>query len=360
MRLHAMFLLSLLCFAAPAVAQDSKSSDSGTMARADADMRDVLLKLDELNPAPLGTVPPEEARKQPTPADAVAALLKSQGKDPEQLKQQSGVATENLTYPGADGSQIAARLYRPQGVAQNAPVILYIHGGGWVIADLDTYDATPRALAKKAGAIVVSVHYRQAPEHKFPAAHEDTIAAYKWVLDNAAGWGGDPRRIAIVGESAGGNMALNVAIAARELKLQMPLHVTAVYPVARTNLDSPSYIENANAKPLGLEGMRWFFRHLTDLEQDLSDARLNLASAGKLEGLPPVTVITAAIDPLRSDGEALAERLKAAGVEVSFENYDGVTHEFFGMDAVVKRAQEAQDFVVKRLTEDLMTTSSVQ
>ncbi len=360
MRRRTLLLLSFLCVVSPALAQDNQSADSGTMARADADMRDVLLKLDELKPAPLGTVSPEEARKQPTPADAVASLLKSQGKDPEQLKQQSGVTTENLTYPGADGSQIPARIYRPQGVAQNAPVILYIHGGGWVIADLDTYDATPRALAKKAKAIVASVHYRQAPEHRFPAAHEDTIAAYKWVLDNAAGWGGDARRIAVVGESAGGNMALNVAIAARELKLQMPLNVTAVYPVARTSLDGPSYIENANAKPLGVEGMRWFFAQVTNLEQDLSDARLDLANTGKFEGLPPVTIITAAIDPLRSDGEALAERLKAAGVQVSFENYGGVTHEFFGMDAVVKRARDAQDFAVQRLLEDLTTTSSVQ
>ncbi len=203
----AFLLLSTALIALPVMQMPSalaeseqKTADSRTMERADADMRDVLTKLDALGPKPIETLTPEEARAQPTPADAVTALLKDQGKDPEKLKQQSGVATEDMNYPGAAGDQIPARIYKPEGIAKDAPVILYIHGGGWVIANLDIYDASPRALAKKANAIVVSVHYRQAPENKFPASHDDTLAAYKWLLENAESWGGDAKRVALVGE----------------------------------------------------------------------------------------------------------------------------------------------------------------
>ncbi len=347
------FLLAATFFALPATMAFAESeqttADSRTMERADADMRDVLLKLDELGPKPLETLTPEEARKQPSPADAVAALLRAQGKNPEQMKQQSGVTTEEVTYPGAAGEQIPARIYRPDGLAQGAPIILYIHGGGWVIANLDTYDATPRALAKKAKAIVVSVHYRQAPEHKFPASHEDTLAAFKWLLENAQSWGADSKRVAVVGESAGGNMAMTVAMGAREQKLQMPVHIVAVYPVAGTSLDTPSYQENENAKPLGRPGMEWFFKHEVANEAELSDPRLNLVKGAGLQGLPPTTIILADIDPLKSDGQMLAEQLDAAGVKTAIQSYEGVTHEFFGMDAVVKDAAAAQDFAAKEL-----------
>lgn len=325
-------------------------ADSGTMERANAEMREVLMKLDQLAPKPLGSVKAEEARQQPTPADAVAALLKDQGKDAEQLKQASRVSTQDVTYPDGSGAQMAARVYKPAGAAAGMPVILYIHGGGWVIADLDTYDASPRALAKKANAIVVSVHYRQAPENKFPAAHDDTVAAYKWVLSNAQSWGGDASKIAVVGESAGGNMAINVAIAARDQKLQAPVHIVAVYPVAGTNLDTPSYQQNENAKPLNKAGMRWFFENYGRKEADFADPRLDIVKSAKLEGLPPTTIITAEIDPLMSEGQALGEKLKAAGVATMTRNYEGVTHEFFGMDAVVKDAAAAQDFAARELT----------
>lgn len=327
-----------------------KSADSGTMERANAEMREVLKKLDELGPKPLGSVSPEEARKQPSPADAVAALLKSQGKDPEKMKKEMGVTAQDLTYPGASGDLIAARIYKPDGVASGAlPLILYIHGGGWVIADLDTYDASPRSLAKKANAIVVSVHYRQAPEHKFPASHDDTFASYKWALANAKSWGADVKRMAIVGESAGGNMAITTAMVARDQKLQMPLHIVAVYPVAGTDLNTPSYQKNENAKPLGKKGMAWFFKHEAASDADLKDPRLNLVDSAELKGLPSVTIITDDIDPLMSEGNMLAKKLKSAGVKVKFKNYDGVTHEFFGMAAVIKEADDAQNFAVREL-----------
>lgn len=300
-------------------------------------MQAVLDQLAKLGGKPIETLTPEEARKQPSPADAVKALLQSQGKptDPEKVAK-----VDNRTFNGP-GGPVKIRIYTPEGQGP-MPVVLYIHGGGWVIADLDTYDASPRAIANAAKAIVVSTHYRQAPENKFPAAHEDTFAAYEWVLANAAKIGGDPKRIAVVGESAGGNMAANVAIMARDRKIQAPLHQVLVYPVANNDTNAPSYIENANAKPLNKPMMEWFVKHTFSSPDQTADPRIALAKRTDLAGVAPATILLAQIDPLRSDGEALAETLRAAGVPVTVQRYDGVAHEFFGMGAVVDKAKEAQ------------------
>ena len=168
------------------------------MRRADADMRRVIEKLMQLGAKPLGTQSIEEARCGPSPADAVKAVLRDQGKDPAALTAAMGVKKQNMTYPTAGGTQ-AIRIYTPGNASGPLPVIVYIHGGGWVIADLDTYESSAVALAKKTGAIVASVEYRHAPEFRFSAAHEDTFAAYKWTLENAAKFGSDPKRVAIAG-----------------------------------------------------------------------------------------------------------------------------------------------------------------
>jgi len=228
-------------------------------------------------------------------------------------------------------------------------VIVYIHGGGWVIADLDTYESSAMALAKKTGAIVASVEYRHAPEFRFPAAHEDTFAAYKWTLENAAKFGGDPKRVAIAGESAGGNMAIDVAIRARDEKVQAPLRMLLVYPVAGTDLTTPSYKQNELAVPLSKPAIEWFVKNTIQSPADLQDPRLNVYGKANLAGLPPATIINAEIDPLASDGQLLAEKLRAAGVKVTHELYKGVTHEFFGMDAVVADAGRAQDLAARDL-----------
>ncbi|MEP7227597.1 MAG: alpha/beta hydrolase fold domain-containing protein, partial [Gemmatimonadales bacterium] len=184
----------------------AESSTSGAVAEArtsaaapDRQMQAVLTELEALHPKPIPQLSAAAARKQPTPADAVKALLKKEGRTtaPEPV----GNVT-NRTIPGAAGS-IPIRIYTPQG-AGPFPVIVYYHGGGWVIADLDTYDASPRALTNLANAVVVSAHYRQGPEHKFPAAHQDAFTAYRWVLANAKSLKGDPSRVAVMGESAGG------------------------------------------------------------------------------------------------------------------------------------------------------------
>ena len=304
--------------------------------KADAQMQAVLDQLATLGPKPIEKLSPAEARKQPSPADAVMALLKAQGKStaPEAVGK-----VEDKTFPGPAGP-VPIRIYTPSGSGP-FPVVLYIHGGGWVIATLDTYDASARALTNAAQAVVVSTHYRQAPEHKFPGAHDDTWAAYEWVLKNAKSFNGDSTRVAIAGESAGGNMAAAIAMVARDRKVQMPVHQLLVYPVANHAFDTPSYQENTNAKPLGKAGMQWFFGHYLKTTADGDNPRVSILRAGNLKGLPPATIITAQIDPLRSEGEMYANKLKDAGVDVRYQNYDGVTHEFFGMGAVVDKAKQA-------------------
>ena len=329
---------------APATASTVAQAPAAAPPAADAQMQAVLDPLTKLGGKPIETLLPEEARKQPSPADAVRALLESQGKPttPEAVAK-----VVERTFPGPGGA-VPIRVYIPAGQGP-FPVVLYIHGGGWVIADLDTYDASPRAIANAAKAIVVSTHYRQAPEHKFPAAHEDTLAAYEWVLANAAKFGGDPKRIALVGESAGGNMAANIAIAARDKKLQAPLHQVLIYPVANNDMNAPSYVENANAKPLNKAMMEWFVKHTFASPDQTADPRIALAKRTDLAGVAPATIVLAQIDPLRSDGEALAAALRAAGVPVTVQRYDGVTHEFFGMGAAVDKAKAAQQMVGEQL-----------
>ena len=309
---------------------------------ADADMKDVLNAFKSLNAKPIEDCTADEARQQPTVTNAVKKLMQERGITLPAAVQQ--VQTQDITIPGAAGEN-PARIYKPAGEGP-FPVILYFHGGGFVIADLDVYDATPRAIAAQTNAIVVSAHYRQAPEHKFPASHEDAFAAWKWVVDHASSLGGNPARIAVMGESAGANLAVNVSIYARNAGLQLPLHQALIYPVASNNVMSISYEENRHAKPLNKPMMLWFVDHLINEKTDLKNPLIDVVSAD-LNGLPPTTVVTAGIDPLRSDGEKLAEQLRDAGVDVEHQNYQGATHEFFGMATVVQAARDAQAFVVE-------------
>lgn len=315
-----------------------------TAAVADADMQKVLDKLVSLGGKPIEGRTPAEARTQPSPADAVKALMTEQGMS---VAPDPALTVKNVTFPAGAGVQ-KARIYTPAGAKGPLPVILYIHGGGWVIADLDVYDASPRALAQGANAIVVSMEYRHAPEAKFPAAHDDANAAYQWVVANAAKWGGDPKKVALVGESAGGNMAVNVAMSARDKGWPAPLAVVAVYPVANTSPATASKRTFAAAKPLNTPMLDWFFKHTLSSPDQAADPRLNLVAAN-LAGLPPTTIILAEIDPLHDDGVGLADKMRAAGVTVEVKEYAGVTHEFFGMGKVVADAKAAQDFAAAKL-----------
>ncbi|GAC1506370.1 MAG: alpha/beta hydrolase [Steroidobacteraceae bacterium] len=327
--------------AAPAI---SKSRPPGSGAVPTAQNQAVLDGLKSLGAKPFYTLPPPQARMQPSFADGVKQALRAMGKSPTPAP---GVDIRDIQLRGAAG-MLHARVYRPSGVNSPLPMIVYFHGGGWVIADGNVYDASPRALVRETHAMVISVDYRRAPEARFPAQHDDALASYRWTLANAGALNGDAKHIAIAGESAGGNLAVATAIAARDAKLPMPLHILSVYPIAGSNLNTASYAENSNAKPLNRAGMAWFFRYVVRSPRDLADPRINLVTAN-LRGLPPTTIIAAQIDPLRSEGLILAQRLKAAGVQVERREYAGVTHEFFGADALIPQARQAQEFAGARL-----------
>lgn len=314
--------------------------------RADDDQLALAKAHESLGPKAIEKLEVAEARRQPTAADAVNALLQQQGRSTDPSSLVPGVRTTDTTVDGAAGP-LPATVYTPEGTGP-LPVVLYFHGGGWVIADRKVYDGGARGLAKASGAIVVSVDYRQAPEHRFPAAWDDALAAYRWLTANAASLGGDPLRLALAGESAGGNLAMATAIAARDAGLPKPRHVVSVYPVAQTSLNTESYIENAIAKPLNRAMVQWFVDHLVRSEDDLKDTRLQLTEAD-LAGLPPVSIVNARLDPLRSDGAKLEDALNAAGVPVERREYEGVAHEFFGAAAVLDKARQAQAFAGERL-----------
>lgn len=317
-----------------------------TPAKPDMMMQRVLDTLAELGGKPIETLSPEDARRQPTPTDAVRKILRETVKDEDPTL---GIQTRDITISGADGP-LQARIYSSDLDSDDLkPVVVYFHGGGFVIADLDVYDGGPRGVSRMADVIVLSVHYRQAPEHKFPAAHEDAIAAWRWVLDNAQRIGGDPRRIAVMGESAGGNLAINVSIAARDQGLTPPAHQVLVYPLVGNDLNNESYVENAQAKPLNKAMIEWFVDQTFASKTQTEDARVNVVGAADLAGLPSTTVILAEIDPLRSEGELLSERLEAAGVEVRHKTFHGSTHEFFGMALVLPDATAAQTFAAHEL-----------
>ncbi len=244
--------------------------------------------------------------------------------------------------PGGDGQQLLIRIYQPAGPGP-FPTLVYFHGGGWVIANLDTYDSSCRALVNAANCAVVSVAYRQAPEYPFPAAPEDAFAAYKWVMDNAASIRTDPKRVAVGGESAGGNLAAVVALMARDRGAPMPVHQMLIYPITNYAFDTASYQENAMAVPLSKGAMEWFWSYYLRRPADGHNPYASPLQAKSLQGLPSATVITAEIDPLRDEGEAYAQRLRDAGIAVKSTRYTGVTHEFFSMSGIIDKAKQAVD-----------------
>src|SRR5450830_2021987 len=309
--------------------------------KAEPHMQKVLDTLASLGGKPIKTLTPDEARKQPSPADAVKKILTDQKKSTEPA---GGVTEKEMMIAGALGS-FPIHVYTPEGNGP-FPVMVYYHGGGFVIADTKTYDASPRALAKMANAVMVAVDYHLAPEHKFPAAPNDAFAAYEWTIAHAKAINVDPTRVAVGGESAGGNLATVVSLMARDKKVQMPVHQLLVYPVVDDDMNNASYQRNANAKPLNKAMMAWFFKHYAG---DPKNPYALPIKADSLKGLPPATIVAAEIDPLLTEGKAYAEKLKKNGDKVDYKEYSGVTHEFFGMGAVVPKAKDAEQYAADAL-----------
>ena len=303
------------------------------------DMWVVIEKLLSYQDPPIPTLTPERARMNHTVKDAVMDLLKENGiTPPTPMVDTTGVDIE------VNDGKIHARIYTPKSGSGPFPVIVYYHGGGWVIANIDVYNASAQALAEKVEAVVVSVGYRKGPEHKFPTAHNDAFQAYKWVVANAVTMKWDSSKIGVAGESAGGNLAANVSIMARDMGEKMPKHQLLVYPIAASDTNTASYQKFGMAKPLDKPSIKWFLMHyLNDVPKESKDPRISLVDAN-LKNLPPTTIISAEIDPLETEGQMLKEKLEAAGVKVSRRLYKGTTHEFFGTAILVSDAKDAQGF----------------
>jgi len=310
---------------------------------ADPDMQQVLDALAALSGKPIENLSPTEARQQPTPADAVKRVLQEKGRFPATAQ----LSSQQISLPGGPLGSIPAHIYTPVGEGPFA-MILYFHGGGFVLADSKVYEASIIALAQGAHAVVVAVDYHLAPEHPFPTQPEEAFAAYQWLRQHANALNGDPERIAVAGESAGGNLAAVTSLMARDKEVPMPIHQLLIYPLVNNDMHNVSYQENAQAKPLNAAMMQWFFQHYCQpLEANSAYALPDKAAS--LKRLPPTTIITADIDPLYEEGRAFADRLQRDGVSVAHRHFTGVTHEFFGMADVVAKARAAQAFAMTEL-----------
>ena len=249
-------------------------------------------------------------------------------------------AVRDLEVPGPNGG-VPVRLYRPA-AAGPPPVLVYYHGGGWVVGSVEARDGVCRRLAADVGALVVSVEYRLAPEHPFPEPLEDAHAAARWAVDNAAAIGGDPDRVGVVGDSAGGNLAAAVALLARDAGGPDLAYQSLIYPVVDSAMDTDSYDEYAEGYFLGREKMAWYWDRYAPGPIDRANPYAAPLRAPDLADLPPATVLTAEFDPLRDEGRAYADRLEAAGVETEHLRFDDAMH---GVLAFYGRLDRADDLV---------------
>lgn len=260
---------------------------------------------------------------------------------------------EDRTIPGP-GGEIPVRLYTPVAAGGTCPALVYYHGGGWVIGDLDTHDALCRTLANEAGCKVIAVDYRLAPEHPFPAAFDDAYAAVKWVEANASEIGIDPNRIAVAGDSAGGNLAAAVCLKAKAEKAPEIAFQLLIYPVTDAPRGTQSYKDFAEGHFLEAEGMDWFWNHyVLSAGVDPSNPYAAPLRASSFAGLPPAYVVTAGFDVLRDEGKAYAEALKKAGVDVEYVNYEGMIHGFFNLQGALDVSRDAVRAAAKALREAL-------
>lgn len=270
----------------------------------------------------------------PTAAREASAALGQFGGVPEPV-----ASIVNRTVPGPLG-EIPVRIYTPVGDGP-FPILMYFHGGGWVIGSPDTVETTCTMLANRAGAIVISVDYRLAPEHKFPAAAEDCYAATLWAAENAREIGGDPERIAVSGDSAGGNLAAVISIMARETGAPKLTYQVLFYPVTDYSFETESYKQNGEDYFLTTAMMKWFWGHYLNTDEDGRDWRASPLQVTDPSNLPPAFVVTAEFDPLRDEGEAYAQLLLRGGNTVTLKRYDGQIHAFVTILGVMDRGKQA-------------------
>jgi len=340
------------------LAQDATPGAEGTpeteMAGIDPQMQKIITALASFDNPPIPELNPFQARQLPSFANAYQAVLSEEGKPA--IEPVANVSHTVIPGP-VDG--IVARVYTPTGDGP-FPVLVYFHGGGFVIANLDTYDASCRALANAASCVVISVAYRQAPENPFPAAVDDAYAATQYVIANTAEFGGKAGVVAVGGESAGGNLATVVCLRARDEGAPLPVHQLLVYPLVTLAPEGEaleSVVQYGQAKPLNADLLDWFGSYYAADPSALTNPYGSPLAAADLSSTPPATVIAAQIDPLQSQGRLYADALEAAGVDVTYTLYEGVTHEFFGLTMVVDKAKEAVQEAADRLTESFDAAS---
>ena len=278
---------------------------------------------------------PAEAR------EAVTALCSYQAVPPELA------AVDEYAVSGCEA--VCVRVYRPEGVREPAPLVLFFHGGGWTVGSIDFADRPIRELCDVSRAIWISASYRLAPEHPYPAALTDAWSALEWVAEHAPALGGDPTRLAIAGESSGANLAAALALLARDRNSVRLAHQYLLFPPLGVDLDTPSYERYGEGFVLTRAAMRWFWANYVG--RDLAHAPELAAPlrAANLAGVAPATIVVAQYDPLRDDGVAYARRLKEAGVPVALIEWEGLTHGAFQMTGAVTRARELMHALGERI-----------
>ena len=296
----------------------------------DPQVQTLMDQMAALNAPPIHTLTPELVRM------GIKMQFANATDEPESVAQ-----VVNRTIPGPAG-EIPVRIYTPTGSGP-FPVLVFFHGGGWVICDLDTHDSLCRSLCNGANCVVVSVDYRLAPEHKFPAAPEDCYAATQWVAENSAEINANPGKIAIGGDSAGGNLTAVVAQIARDqggpsLALQL-----LIYPATDFTFDGPSIHENGQDYFLTIDDMNWFMNHYLNSDADKKNPQASPLQSANMHGLPPALVITGEYDPLRDEGETYGKRLKEAGVPVTISRYNGMIHGFLSLEPLTDKGKQARE-----------------
>ena len=290
----------------------------------DSDIQAILDLFESMGVPDFWTMTPEEARN-------------FELAPPPEVPTPVGGEVADRTIPGSE-ADIGVRIYRPG--EERTGVVLYFHGGGWVIGGLDSHDETSRHICSGSGQTVVSVDYRLAPETRYPGAVTDCFDATAWVAANADELGVDAGRLAVAGDSAGGNLAAAVAQKARDRGGPAIAFQLLIYPVTNADFDTASCLENAEGYFLTRKSMQWFWDHYAPDPESRSEPYA-APLLGNLDGLPPALVQTAEFDPLRDEGEAYAEALRAAGCEVELTRYDGLIHGYFGMQAAVAASRTA-------------------
>jgi len=289
----------------------------------------------------LETMTPEAAR------EAIGSTTRALGGEPAAVAH-----VDPHAIPGPAG-EIPARLYRPYGGTVARPLVVYFHGGGWVLGDLDTHDGLCRFLAVWAGVNVLAVDYRLAPEQRFPAAVDDALAAFRWAAGHADALVSDPQRVGVAGDSAGGNLAAVVARLAVREGGPRPAHQLLIYPVTDLASKHPSYRLFGNGFFLTEAHMDWYRDHYLPDEASRRDPRVSPLLAEDLSGLAPACVVTAGFDPLRDEGEGYARRLEEAGVAVVRQRHEGMIHGFANSTGLLASARRAMEQVATALKEGL-------